>query len=155
MPEASGYRSSGTFEKEMKRLLLIASICFAALTGEGRAQKVIVDASAEWQNAELKDVTFGATTKGIDDILGKAIQTQGKRWTGFVIFSCKASSDLGKRLLWADADVTFSNGYKREFKGIQFHLLQKGEEFDIQKIPFETDSPLTISEVTIKGITLK
>jgi hypothetical protein len=51
--------------------------------------------------------------------------------------------------------VTFSNGYKREFKGIQFHLLQKGEEFDIQKIPFETDSPLTISEVTIKGITLK
>jgi hypothetical protein len=139
----------------MKPPLLAGFVCVLAFVQESVAQKVTVEASAEWQKTVLKDVSFGATIKSIGEILGRDVQTPRNRWIGFVVFSCTAPADLSKRILWVDAEVKFSNGYTRKFEGINFGLLQKGEEFDIQKIPFETETPVAVSEVTIKAITIK
>jgi hypothetical protein len=139
----------------MKPVLIALLFCYLAFVQEGVAQKVTVEPSADWQRTVLNDVYFTATTRGVVDILGRQIQAPGNRWIGFVVFSCSAPSNLGKRILWVDAEVKFSNGYTRKFKGIQFGLLQEGEEFDVHKIPFETDMPVSVSEVKFSGLTIK
>lgn len=141
--------------KRMDRIGLILIISLTAFVAEGMAQKITIDPGEVEHWPALKDVTFGATIKGVDEITGRKVEMPSELWRGFVIFSCKSSKTLGGRLLWVDAEVTFSNGMVREFKGIDFFLLNKGEEFDIKKIPFENRAPVSVSEVKVKNVVFK
>jgi hypothetical protein len=139
----------------MKHLLLAITISMAAFAADGAAQKVTVDPSEIERMPALKDVTFGATVKSADEIVGRKVESPNGLWRGFIVFSCKASTNLGHRMLWVDADVTYSDGSKGDFKGVGFHLSDKGEEFDILKIPGETRAPLSISELRIRHVAFK
>ena len=79
-------------------------------------KKVTISEMPEWQRPVLAHVTFDAEVKETQELLGKSADPGD----GFLVFSCKADQNLGKRILWITAEVTFSNGYKREFKQISF-----------------------------------
>jgi hypothetical protein len=132
---------------------LIASmslvICHAA------EPTVVVSERPEWQKQVLDKVSFRIEAKGIEELLGAIAAHPNNSWQGFVIFSCTAKENLGKRLLWIDAEVEFSNGYKRKFEGISFNILTKGTEYDIAKIPFEVEDPVSVKSVTISSVTIK
>lgn len=114
-----------------------------------------VEEPQDWKKPVLENVVFAAKTKGIDEILGKNDHADHGPWTGFVVFSCTAKESLSKRLLWIDAEVEFSNGYKRKFKGITFDLPSQGTGYDIAKIPFEVESPVTLKSVRVSSVTIK
>lgn len=128
---------------------MILGLCLA------NEPKVTVSERPEWQRSVIEKVTFGAESKGIDELLGKKVDRPDRSWGGFIIFSCTAKENLEKRLLWVDAEVEFSNGFKREFKGITFGILAKGTAHDIAKIPFEVDGPVSVKSVRVTSITMK
>ncbi|MBK1884029.1 hypothetical protein JIN85_16540 [Luteolibacter pohnpeiensis] len=140
--------------KNMKVNLLIGAFCFAAVATIP-AEEIVIPPSADWQQPILSSVKFSAETKSADELLGTHIKQPSGRWVGFVVFTCEATKNLGKRLMWIDADVTFSNGYVREFTGVSFNILTEGTEIDIHKIPFEAPAPVTISKVVIKNAVIK
>jgi len=111
--------------------------------------------NADWQTEILSLLKISAEAKGVSDLLGDSLRIRDKSWTGFVVFTCEAASDLPKRLMWVDAEVTFSNGYVREFKNIRFSIIGKGSEYDIQKIPFSVSEPVTVTKVVFKNPAIK
>jgi len=117
--------------------------------------KIIITERPEWQKPVLEKVVFGAETKDVNELLGKKADQANKSWKGFVIFSCTAKENLGKRLLWINAEVEFSNGSKRKFESICFGISKKGTEYDIVKIPFETTDPVSVKTVTITLVAIK
>ena len=130
-------------------ILIFLGVCHA---GE---PKVTISKRPEWQKSVLDKVTFGAETKGIDELLGKKVDRPNRFWSGFVIFSCTANENLGKRLLWVNAEVEFSNGYKRKFDGVSFHILTKGTEHNIAKIPFEVEESVSVKSINITSVAIK
>ncbi len=130
-------------------ILVFLGVCHA---GE---PKVIISKRPKWQQSVLDKVTFGAEAKGIEELLGKKVDRPNRFWSGFVIFSCTATENLGRRLLWIDAEVEFSNGYKRKFDGVSFHILAKGTEYNIAKIPFGVEESVSVKSITITSVAVK
>ena len=96
-----------------------------------------------WKNLILEKVSFSAAVKENKKLLGE----DADDGDGFIVFSCTAKENLGKRVLWIEAELTFSNGYKRNFESISFMILEKGTEYDIRKVPFDrASSPLFSKE---------
>lgn len=73
----------------------------------------------DWQQPIWKNVTFDAKVINVKDIPGAKADAHDE---DFVLFSCTAKENLGKRILWIDAEVTFSNGMTRELEGISFFI---------------------------------
>lgn len=117
--------------------------------------KIVLTANAEWQKPVLDKVEFGAETKSIDELLGNKVDQANRSWKGFVIFSCTAKENLGKRLLWINAEVEFSNGIQRKFESVCFGISKKGTEYDIAKIPFVSEEALSVKAITITSVVIK
>jgi len=124
-------------------------------SADGSKPQITVPDYPDWRKPILEKIVFGAEAKSATDLLGKIDARTDPSWKGYIIFSCTALEDLPKRVLWIDAEAEFSNGYKREFKGISFNLLSKGTEYDMAKIPFETETPVTIKAVRVSSVTIK
>lgn len=132
---------------------LYALVHFGACYAE--EPKVIITDRPDWQKPILEKVVFGVHAKEVDELLGKKTEHTNRRWIGFVIFSCTATDNLSKRLLWINAEVEFSNGYKRKFDSISFGLMNKGTEYDIAKIPFESKEAVSVKSITITSVVIK
>jgi len=130
-------------------MVLWVGICYAD------APKIIISERPEWQKPIIDKASFGVQVKSTDQILGENANISGGFWSGFLIFSCTAKENLGRRILWIDAEVEFSNGYVRKFEGIKFHISAEGSEYDIAKIPFETKDAVTVKSMTITSVTIK
>ena len=138
----------------MKSLSIALLLLMSGITLADEA-KVTVSERPEWQQSVMEKVTFSAKTKGDDEILEGKITQPNHSWGGFIIFCCTAKENLGKRLLWIDAEVVFSNGDKRKFKGINFNIHKKGTELDIAKLPFKSESKVSVRSVYITSVTMK
>ncbi|MBK1884235.1 hypothetical protein JIN85_17580 [Luteolibacter pohnpeiensis] len=80
----------------------------------------------------MSEVTFGVKLITLNDML--KVQDGSDVVPSFLIFTARAAENLGKRLLWIDAEVEFCNGAVRKFKNFSFHLLTKGIEADVKKL---------------------
>jgi len=140
---------------KMRPLVTILAFLFYLNSCYAQEPKIVIGEIAEWQKPVIDKVAFSAEAKSIDELLGKKIDHPNKSWNGFIIFSCIAKGNLGKRLLWIDVEVTFSNGYKRKFTGISFHILTKGTEHDIMKIPFDTKEAVSVASMAVTSVTIK
>ena len=133
------------------------ALSFLILLGVCHAEepKVTISKRPDWQKTVIDKVTFGAETRSIEEVL------EG-RWIGRInsgvdslSFRAPRTRTLGKRLLWIDAEVKFSNGYKRKFKGVSFHILTKGTEYNIAKIPFEVEESVSVESINITSVAIK
>ena len=139
----------------MRPLITILTFIFYLGSCYAEEPKITIGKLAEWQKPVIDKVIFTAQIKSVDELLGKKIERPNESWGGFIVFSCTAKENLGKRLLWIDVEVEFSNGYKRKIDGISFFILSKGTEHDIVKIPFDTKKAVSIKSVKIASVAIK
>ncbi len=139
----------------MRPLIAILAFIFHLGFCYAEEPKITIGKLAEWQKPVIAKVIFSARIKSVEELLGKKIERPNESWGGFIIFSCTAKEDLGKRLLWIDVEVEFSNGYKRKIDRIRFSILRKGTEHDIVKIPFDTKKSVSIKSVKVASVTIK
>ena len=119
----------------MKMPLSILMLLFSATISLAAETKVEFGPIPEWQKPVMDKVTFDVTVRSLAKILD--IQDP-KDAPSFLVFTAEATENLGKRLLWVDAEVEFPNGAVRKFENVSFFLLDKGVEADIRKLDVTT-----------------
>ncbi|MES2476568.1 MAG: hypothetical protein V4640_12365 [Verrucomicrobiota bacterium] len=110
-------------------------ILFLILTGQvalASEVKIEIADAPEWQKPILGRVEFDAKIRSISQIL--SVEEPKSEGPAFLIFTASAKENLGKRLLWIDAEVELSNGKILTFRRIPFGLQSKGIEADIRKL---------------------
>jgi len=116
----------------MKTLQIILFLILAGKVALASEVKIEISDAPEWQKPILGMVEFDAKLRSISQIL-KVEEPKSESPT-FLVFTATAKENLGKTLLWIDAEVELSNGKILTFKGISFGLLSKGIEADIRKL---------------------
>lgn len=112
-------------------IFILTSILALGITTTASEMVIEFPGLRDWKKDIVENVVFSAELQPISKLLDKLAAEDEPI---FLVFSCEAKDNLGKRLLWIDADVTFSSGAVRKLKGIRFHILSKGIEYDIVKL---------------------
>ena len=137
---------------KMKKLICILTMLLSAAISPAADIKVELDPIPEWQKPVMDKVTFGVKMRSLSGILNRPAD---KPAPSFLVFTSKAAENLGKRLLWVDVEVEFSNGAVRKFDHVKFSLLGKGIEADVRKLdegPKQIKDPKTIEITRLKII---
>lgn len=153
----------------MKKSLHTFIVLFCTAISLAAEVKVEFGPIPEWQKPVMDKVTFGVKARTLSEILHAGGDKTGT--PSFLVFTAEAAEDLGKRLLWVDAEVEFSNGVVRNVKNVSFHLLTKGIEADVKKLDDIEDQdfvlpgdepqkvedlkPIAITKLKITNIVLK
>ena len=116
----------------MKESLHTLIVLFCTAISLAAEIKVEFGRIPEWQKPVMDKVTFGVKARSLSEILNAG--GDKTRTPSFLVFTAEATENLGKRLLWVDAEVEFSNGAVRKFKNVSFFLLTKGIEADVRKL---------------------
>ncbi len=108
----------------------------------------------DWQRAILDKAVFELRLLPATALFPHNAAPADLSSDGFLLFVCSARQNLGKRLLWIDAEIEFSNGYKRKFSSISFHLLT-GTAVAVAKLDFAVTPHLTVKSFRITSAPAK
>ncbi len=134
----------------MKKLLCIFTMVMSTAISPAADIKVELDPIPEWQKPVMDKVTFGVKMRSLSEVLDTPAD---KAAPSFLVFTAEAAENLGKRLLWVDVEVEFSNGAFLKFEHVKFFLLSKGIEADVRKLDdLKIKDPKTIEITKLKII---
>ncbi|MES2465823.1 MAG: hypothetical protein V4675_00865 [Verrucomicrobiota bacterium] len=136
----------------MKKLICIFTVLLSAAISPAADIKVELVPIPEWQKPDMDKVTFRVKVRSLSEILDRPADKSAPL---FLVFTAEAAENLGKRLLWVDVEVEFSNGAVRKFEHVKFSLLGKGIGADVRKLdeePKQIKDPKTIEITKLKII---